>query len=47
MARVMAMLSWWAARLTTSTRRPAAAETARASERSLTKHSMVPEPPNR
>lgn len=43
----MAMLSWWAARLTTRTGRPDARVMAVASDSSLTKHSMVPDPPKR
>ena len=43
----IAMLSWWAARLTTWTGCPASRPICAASEASLTMHSMVPEPPNR
>ena len=43
----MAMLSWCAARLTTCTCWPDSRLTAAASDASLTKHSMVPDPPKR
>ena len=43
----MAMLSWCAARLTTRTCWPDSRLIADASEASLMKHSMVPDPPKR